>query len=139
MQKEKPRTAEARAVKRQRHSTCLATFQQMDITSTTYGPGYRTGHSFIREGGWEITAFEEETGSSRARGHESVERGELNGAETNLKKLQPRRMLRVSSIAHAPRVLFSSNKCSPENRLKSNMCSFGFAEIFSSHSCAKNL
>lgn len=32
----------------------------MDITGTTYGPGCRRGHPFIREGGWEITAFEEE-------------------------------------------------------------------------------
>lgn len=37
----------------------------MDITGTTYGPGYRRGHPFIREGGWEITAFEEEIEETR--------------------------------------------------------------------------
>ena len=60
----------------------------------------RRGRSFLREAGREETAFEklqidrtQRRERERERGwrHESVERGELNGAETNLKTSAARR------------------------------------------------
>lgn len=101
MQKEKPRTAsksrkEATPFHLPGHVSANGYYQH-DLW-----PGLPNG-SFVYKGRW--------MGNNRVRGRdrELVERGELNGAETNLKKLQPRRMRYASCIeyrARTTRVVF---------------------------------
>lgn len=74
----------------------------MDITSATYVPqqkgsfvfkGGRAGRNCVREATDRSNAETRDIERERERGwrHESVERGELNGAETNLKTSAARR------------------------------------------------
>ena len=72
----------------------------MDITSTTYVPqqkrsfvfkGGKAGRNRVREATDRSNAEKRERERERGWRHESVERGELNGAETNLKTSAARR------------------------------------------------